>query len=146
MQQANGKRYWVLLGSALHGPRYLFVLFSVACLALHGPRHLFVLFSAAYFACKALVIFSLSFRTSWGPLGSLFAALGALLAALGPLRLSWGPFGCSWVPFGCPWGAHGRLLEPLGHLLGRPGGHQNGSRSKEERRSIDLGGGSGSEC
>ena len=79
-QQANGKRSWALLGSALHGPRYLLVLFSATCFALHGPRYLFVLSSVAYFACTALVIFWLSFRTSWDPLGSLPDAKSCLKA------------------------------------------------------------------
>ena len=78
---------WRLLGSLsirslfgrllrLHGPRYLLAAFSAACSALNGPRHLFVLFSSACFAWTALVTFSFSFRTSWAPLGSVFAALG----------------------------------------------------------------------
>ena len=62
----HGPRYLFALFSAacfaLHRPRYLFTLFSVACFALNGPRHLFVLFSSACCACTALVIFSFSFR------------------------------------------------------------------------------------
>ena len=84
-------------------------------LRLHGPRRLFDLFSATYFACTALVIFSLSFRPSWGPLRSLFAALGALLAGLGrswaalgrsgaPLGPLLGALGCSWASLGRSWG------------------------------------------
>ena len=51
VQQANGKR---LLSSTQQARGRL--------LCLHGPRYLFVLFSAAYFACTALVVFSFSFR------------------------------------------------------------------------------------
>ena len=83
-------------------------------LRLHGLRYLFALVSAAYFACTALVIFSLSFRASWGSLGSLFAAPGALLAALGH---SWAALGRSWAALGRSWEALGRLLAALGLLL-----------------------------
>ena len=93
----------------LHGLRYLFALFSVACFACTALVIFFVLFSAARFACTALVIFSLSFLVSWGPLRSLFAALGC----------SWGSLGHSWATLGRSWDALGRLLAALGPLLGR---------------------------
>ena len=76
-------------------------------LRLHGRRYLFALFSAACFACTALVIFSLSFPASWGPLGSLFAALG----------WSWGALGRSWAALGWLLIAIGPLLAALGAIL-----------------------------
>ena len=111
VQQANGKRR---LSSTQQACGRL--------LRLHGPRYLFALFSAVWFACTALVIFSLSFLVSWGPLGSLFAALEPLLAALGH---SWAALGRPWAALGRSWAAlgpllatHGPLLAALGRLLG----------------------------
>ena len=112
VQQANGKRSWALLGSALHGPRYLFVLFSAACFALHGPCYFFALFSAACFACTALVFFSLSSRVSWGLLGHFLPLLG----------LSWALLGRSWAPLGPLLGALGGLLGGSWASLGRSWG------------------------
>merc|ERR1712139_180996 len=69
----------------LHGPCFLPALFSAAYFALHGPRYLFLSFRPPASLCTALVVFLFFFRTSWGPLGSLFVSLGVLLGALGPL-------------------------------------------------------------
>ena len=123
-QQANGKRGLEQTRGRL--------------LRLHGPRYLFALFSAACFACTALVIFSfffrpltslarpsLSFRSLFGPRGALLghflpllahflpllglswplsAALGQLLGALGPLLGgSWPLLGRSWPLLGRSW-------------------------------------------
>ena len=120
---------------------------------MHGPRYLFALFSAACCTCTALVIFSLSFRSPaslarplssfrylfgpvgpllgqflplLGPLGSLFAALEDLLAALGPLlgalgRLlggSWPLLGRSWALLGGSWEALGGSWAALGRSWG----------------------------
>ena len=48
--------------ASLARPSLLFRSLFGRLLRLHGPRYLFVLFSAAYFACTALVVFSFSFR------------------------------------------------------------------------------------
>ena len=88
-------------------------------LRLHGPRYLFALFSTACFACTGLVILSLSFRTSWAFLGHflpllglswpLLGALGPLLAALGLLLgRSWALLGGSWEALGSSWPLLGR--------------------------------------
>ena len=76
-------------------------------LRLHGPRCLFAFFSAASFACTALVILSLSFRTSWALLGHFLPLLG----------LSWPLLGRSWPLLGSSWAALGRSWEALGELL-----------------------------
>ena len=121
-------------------------------LRLHGPRFLFALFSAACFACTALVIFSLSFRPpaslarpsfsfrylfgllfqqiaclallayafcsfvrSWPVLGLSWPLLGRSWALLGR---SWPLWGSSWAALGRSWEALGRLLAALGRSWG----------------------------
>ena len=115
------------------------VLFSATCFALHGPRYLFVLSSIAYFACTALVIFWLSFRTSWDPLGSLFAALGALLAALGrswaALGRSWAALGRSWAALRCSQDASTRPRTPNAHMQT----HVRNFMQKSIPKMTDLG-------
>ena len=104
-------------------------------LRLHGPCYLFALFSTACFACTARAFISLSFRPPvstnclLGSLGlcfllvcSLLAGLGPLLAALGPLLGALGPLlaalglllGRSWALLGGSWGALGRSWPLLG--------------------------------
>ena len=168
-QQANGKRRFKFTKASQaqpstaknsqHSP-------AQPCATLHGPRYLFALFSAACCTCTALVVYSLSFRlpaslarpllsfrslfgrllrsarpslsfrslfgrllrlhgprylsfsfrTSWAPLGSVFAALGRSWVTF---WRPWGSLGRSWAALGRSWEALGRLLAALGAILER---------------------------
>ena len=121
--------------ASLARPSFSFRSLFGRLLRLHGPRYLFALFSTACFACTALVFILLSFRPPvstnclLGSLGlcfllvcSLLAGLGPLLAALGPLLGALGPLlaalglllGRSWALLGGSWGALGRSWGDLG--------------------------------
>ena len=144
MQQANGKRRQSSTQQA-----------RGSLLRLHGPRYLFALFSAACFACTALVTFSFSCRVSLALLGHFLPLLGLSWPLLGafwmPLGVFWAPLGASWVPLGGSWGALGRPWGGLGATcknhpkinakidrFGLPKASQNGTKigPKSDQKSM----------